>query len=1415
SGTTRGTYHAALLAAEHRARGFGLDPRTEQELLTFLVREALEKVASPRLRGRVLIPEEAPSGTRSVVVLRPVPESDEDSWHLTTCWYDGTFGVRDVPPGTYDVWVQDRLPVPLARVTLGNEPVSGLELRPTETAARIEGRLLDGPDGTPVAAVALALRNTRGGALRTRTSDASGSFRFADLESGTYELFAADGSALSGDPTTISVQAGRVASHTYLVDLVPTRLPDATPTPGGLLSGIVRDAETDVPIAGAYVWIDSAPSARRVVRTGSDGRFVLNRDTPGSVAVAGTARGYLEARLATIDDSQASGVPTLRLAPRGVVSGIVRRRGVALPGTPILLTSASGTFAETVADASGRFAFRDLPEGDYDLGIGAFAGPYVGNTRVSFAPGRRRIQQDLDLDAASLLSGRCVGTQGTDPLPGVLVSLVRDGETVAQTRSDDTGAYAFLVLQAGTYSIHASGTGTLLSPLSDLAVASGLDLEHLDLVAGTQTLALRVVADGTDLPIAEAEVTLVPDTSTADGTGARYVRTDAAGRGSFDLLPAARYHLRVVAPGFAPTTLPAAVPAPNPLPDLRLAPGGFLEGVVSADGAGVPAVRVALAAADGSIVRTTATAADGGFRFDTIPDGALALWVMPEPPWSSTILDVGPIPAGTRRTIDVALARSNGDPWSGKVRFADGRAVPFASVRRVADNGLTWEITHANRERGFRLAAGSTSDGALVATASGHPSARLSLSTIPAGARGSVELVLPAAVALAWAPSTPSSTRASSPSGTRGLQGLGDVFAGIVGGFAAGEVWPEFFGGDYGMQPPQFYMDQAPIDLEEHLGLYELALETSRTRCSGVALGWDQCKSASTFAFRAERDWNDAYRAMRAMNSANSGLIVTRATVVALKGWKLGLGIGKMAKLLEAPETPAEKAMYDGLSTALNADSFARSELARGNLRDVGGWLSGLGTVMNVAQQFKMSERNEKRLKIAGLIREAVSLGKDVYEGYGELVDLEQNVGNGFSAYQAAADNYFRALKQYRQGLKLMQAGLADCRTGGGTQAGVPPTEDLDLAASGSVPIVRSHDPNDKSSLASGTGPFLRAGEPILYTIRFENVPTASAPAQEVRIEDRLDANLDWTSFQPVALGFHDVVVDVPTDARNFSTTTAVASDPYPVIASVRFDARLGLVTWTFRSVDPITGEPPEDPFAGFLPPNDAEGRGEGFVSFSVRPRLTVADATLVTNRAVIAFDLNAPILTPWVTNRVDATPPSSSLRWVGVDRRTARLAWDASDGTGAGVARVEVYRSRDGGPYEALPNSAASAELTLPVEAGSEVALYSIAVDGVGNREAPAPVPDLRLRFPPELTFDAAAPTVLRWSTVPGDAYAIERASRLGPTVSWERVFGPATGDGTPLSFDATLHAPPAFYRLVQIHPSPALPSSRKADGE
>ena len=86
---------------------------------------------------------------------------------------------------------------------------------------------------------------------------------------------------------------------------------------------------------------------------------------------------------------------------------------------------------------------------------------------------------------------------------------------------------------------------------------------------------------------------------------------------------------------------------------------------------------------------------------------------------------------------------------------------------------------------------------------------------------------------------------------------------------------------------------------------------------------------------------------------------------------------------------------------------------------------------------------------------------------------------------------------------------------------------------------------------------------------------------------------------------------------------------------SAQINYPAGVVTWTLQTLDPLTSQPPDDPLAGFLPPNDATHRGEGHVAFTIRAKPRLAQGTLISNQTSIVFDAEATITTNVVTNTI------------------------------------------------------------------------------------------------------------------------------------------------------------------------------------
>jgi len=153
--------------------------------------------------------------------------------------------------------------------------------------------------------------------------------------------------------------------------------------------------------------------------------------------------------------------------------------------------------------------------------------------------------------------------------------------------------------------------------------------------------------------------------------------------------------------------------------------------------------------------------------------------------------------------------------------------------------------------------------------------------------------------------------------------------------------------------------------------------------------------------------------------------------------------------------------------------------------------------------------------------------------------------------------------------------------------------------------------------------------------------PTGStAPVQELTVTDDLNAALDWSSFQPTGFAFGGHVYPITNTGNSYSARVTVpdyrpdVNKDWWVDVKITLDLTSGQAKWTFKTIDPETGEPPADALAGFLPVNDKElANGEGYVTFTIKVFENAAIGNNVDNEAKIYFDYNPAIITEKVSS--------------------------------------------------------------------------------------------------------------------------------------------------------------------------------------
>lgn len=234
---------------------------------------------------------------------------------------------------------------------------------------------------------------------------------------------------------------------------------------------------------------------------------------------------------------------------------------------------------------------------------------------------------------------------------------------------------------------------------------------------------------------------------------------------------------------------------------------------------------------------------------------------------------------------------------------------------------------------------------------------------------------------------------------------------------------------------------------------------------------------------------------------------------------------------------------------------------------------------------------------------------------------------------------------------------------------------------------VGSFDPNELVG-PSNKHPYNpnRLKSKFTYRVYFENVDTATAAAQEVMI----DVDLDTSYFDLSSISFNSI-----NYANNHFELTGnnptldqlhdlpLHRDQQLKVTSYRNDN--GILKIRFLTIDRNTKELTADPIIGFLPPNDSNSSGEGFVEFTIEPRTGLLDGDTIKAQATIVFDVNEPIKTNTWSNIVDRTSPTSfvdpliKVHYTSAD--SIKVSWSGND-MHSGVNTYDVFYKTDTSQY-------------------------------------------------------------------------------------------------------------------------------------
>lgn len=299
------------------------------------------------------------------------------------------------------------------------------------------------------------------------------------------------------------------------------------------------------------------------------------------------------------------------------------------PGGWTCTKDPDGTTGQDVPtwDAATRTLTGNAAAAD-TAGATAWFSPTVPLTSLTITYQQRSgfpVHQTWFADRTAAISG--TATLDGTPIPGATVTATAPRGVAVTTTTAADGTYTFPELPViGGYRVTvtpppgADGADTVTG-VSLATVPGGADRDGVDFGFASPPATVAVIGTVTDEAGAPAADVPVVIADPASGTTLVDTTTNSAGVYTGSGLPPATALTVTVADG-APTTITTgAVGAPpvEPAPIVAGEAVATLVGQVTLDGTPVPAAEVELLDSTGAVVATTTTAADGTYRFATVP----------------------------------------------------------------------------------------------------------------------------------------------------------------------------------------------------------------------------------------------------------------------------------------------------------------------------------------------------------------------------------------------------------------------------------------------------------------------------------------------------------------------------------------------------------------------------------------------------------------------------------------------------------------------------------------------------------------------------------------------------------------------------------------------------------------------------
>lgn len=1327
------------------------------------------------IRGRVGVPDGVVLVDEENDIQSTVVATDQDgNTYTATVDENHVYEFRGLPSGTYDLSFRSEttLPVFATNITVVEGARTGLIDLFSTAGGAITGTVKK-DTGEPVPGVIVQVSNDPQNP-RFAITNALGEYRLEGVTPGTLSVATNANSEFQDVAiSNVMVTAGQTTSavnfvvHFNLGSLTGTITSDGQPV--GMAQTSLED-ENGMPV--------------KFDLTSGNGEYSLGQIAPGTYTLRVEAFGFVIFSQQVVISDNENEILDVQLSRAGTVSGQVRLQTPSgfLPAAriPLRLLASDGSIVDLQADGAGNYGISNLAIGSYSLALADGS----HSTDFEITDPDVPVQVNIDLETG-LIHGRIIVPDGVPVDSGITVTLRSGGHLLTSVAAEANGDFSFPIVAPGNYEISFDLADVFLESVTGVSVTAGAITDLGGISSRSSSMTLTIIDSSTGLPIvAEGQIfiqQLVADDLYDSVTA---LPIDPGGIVDVSHLTPGHYVLRPIFVGKeSPQVVVTLLEGQNNI-QITLGAAGDLTGTVTDGSMPLEGITVTIySPSNPDRYFQSITAADGTYNIDLLPDGEyVAVFADLRPDAginyrgftqiNGIIVSEGMIttqnavltPGTTSLEVTVAgdtqSSAVSTTPITTLATLTNAHGIPVA-VTLVVLNGGTAQQTLSGLPAGDYIlqgvAPGFTLDSQPVTlTVATTMVELLALWQTPGGNAlpEASQAPMPLMLAAFDVETFDFSADAVIQSAQAGAATLKRLVNDLLGSFPQRQH--PFFGPPAVPHPPDHCPDLLPLwkavaksikIADNQLSAWELRYKALKETLLADALDIGAALIDAAISFSGAvgklpvivNELKSSPTLIKGgiysgLNAVEHGLEPVLKTVDEVgKVFKLVVDtlIGAAKDPTKANEQIPGVALAKATEEAMNAffelsdsttidDFFAKIAKFTTFIAEVSQFSAKIVTLVDTINV--LSAKIPVLLVIADPIDKAGAILKVMSASLSA-------VGNTLGNVNELNNNrrlYERTVNDARNTLNAYLAALANCKDDDEDDTDIPrhpltPEDFRQLA------VVVSSDPNDIVGPAGSGSPdhFMRVNQNFPYMILFENKPEATAPAQIVVITQQLDADLDWSTFELGDFGFGDTIIDVP-EGRNFYQTRVDLRETlgYFVDFTAGIDLETGIVSWRFESIDPETGDLVENALSGFLPPNDASGRGQGFVDYSISPKANLTTGAAITAQASIVFDDNAPLLTPVYTNKIDTGLPTSSITTLPAtqDFPTFTVSWsgmdDAAGPAGSGIVSYDIYVSDNGGSFQPFLLGTQLTTALFTGQVNHTYSFYSVATDAVGFRQ-------------------------------------------------------------------------------------------------